>query len=90
VNRLLPENGAAAALLGKDYRDVVPLDAVSSQFGTSPFCVSVDFNDAFLVRTSTGAVYRAWTAANDGSGVRIQFAFLATIPPRIFFSGFEN
>lgn len=89
VNRLNPQNSAAFATLSKDYRTVVPADATTATFSTGPFCVAVDYLEPFLVRTITGATYRAWTAANEAAGVRIESALLTTIPVVIFANSFE-
>lgn len=89
VNRLNPQNSAAFATLSKDYRNIVPADATTAVFSTGPFCVDVDYLAPFLVRTITGATYRAWTAHNDAGGVRIESALLTTIPVVLFVSGFE-
>ena len=89
VNSLATQNLADYVLLSEDYRGVTPSDALGANFGTGTFCVEVDYLDAFLVRTSTGETYRAWTAGNDAGGVRIESALLVTIPPVIFADGFE-
>ncbi|HET6604612.1 MAG TPA: PKD domain-containing protein [Xanthomonadaceae bacterium] len=90
VNSLTTVNAADFKGVSKDYRDIVAADAQGGGYGSATFCVTVDYLDPFLVRTSTGAVYRAWTAANDGSGIRLEYALLTTVPLTIFANGFEN
>ena len=88
TNRLAHLNGTGNFTLAKDYRNVVAADASGVTYATGPFCVDVDFLSPFLVRTTSGAIYKAWTAGNDASGIRLQYALL--VPVTIFANGFEN
>jgi hypothetical protein len=89
-NKLTPVNDARYAFLGKDYRTVTVADAQAAAYTTSAggFCVDVDYVQPFLVLSSFGAVYRAWTAANDAGSVRIEYSLLLA-KERLFANGFD-
>ena len=89
-NKLTQQNGARYSLLNKDYRNVNAADASAAGYTTSAggFCVDVDYEQPFLVLSSFGAVYRAWTAANDAGSVRIEYSLLLA-KERLFANGFE-
>ena len=89
-NKLTPQNGALYSLLYKDYRNVTVADASAAQYSTSAggFCVDVDYEQAFLVLSSFGAVYRVWTAANDAGTVRFEYSLLLA-QERLFANGFQ-
>jgi PKD repeat protein len=90
ANKLVQQNGARWALIYKDYRNINLADAQGAVYTTAAggFCVDVDYLDGFLVLSSFGAVYRAWTAANDAGSVRIEYDLLIA-SERIFANGFQ-
>jgi len=83
--RLGTQNGSTYRIVGsKDYRNVVPADIAGGAFTTGFFCVAVDYLDPILVEASGNSIYKAWTAGNDASGVRIEFELLqAFVPPPV-------
>jgi len=89
-NKLTQQNGARFDLIYKDYRSIGLADVNGASFTTSPggFCVAVDYLEGFLVLSSFGAVYRAWTASNDAGSVRIEYGLLVA-KERFFADGFE-
>lgn len=81
VNQLHMLGSAKYMTLSKDYRNVTVADVGGGPAGSGDFCVNVDYLEAFLVKASSGAIYKAWTAGNDASGIRLEFALLQAAPP---------
>lgn len=81
VNQLHMLNSARYMLLYKDYRNVTVSDIGGGPVSTGDFCVNIDYLEAFLVKASSGAIYKAWTAGNDAGGIRLEFALLQAAPP---------
>ena len=90
VNQLHMLNGAKYMTLSKDYRNVSTADIGGGPISSGDFCVPVDFLEPFLVKASSGAIYKAWTAANDASGIRLEFALLQAAPPPVPVSNFSS
>lgn len=81
VNQLHMVNGAKYTFLNKDYRNITAADIGGGPISSGDFCVNVDYLEPFLVKASSGAIYKAWTAGNDVSGIRLEFALLQAAPP---------
>jgi len=88
VNQLHMLNGAKYTLLYKDYRTITASDIGGGPISSGDFCVNVDYLDGFLIKASSGAIYRAWTASNDAGGIRLEFALLQAAPPPVPVSNF--
>ncbi len=88
TNQLHMLNGAKYTLLYKDYRNITVADIGGGPISSGDFCVNVDYLEAFLVKASSGAIYKAWTAGNNASGVRLEFALLQAAPPPVPVSNF--
>ena len=89
-NKLTPANSAKVGLLSKDYRNVIAADALGATYGSyaGGFCVNVSYLEPFVVLSSFGSMYRAWTAANDAGSVRLEYSLLVS-QERIFANGFD-
>jgi len=89
-NKLTPANNAKVGLLSKDYRNVTGTDASGATYGSyaGGFCVNVNYLEPFVVLSSFGSMYRAWTAANDAGSVRLEYSLLVS-QERIFANGFD-
>lgn len=90
-NKLTPIDGSEYSPISKNYQSVTTSDALTAHFTASPggFCPLVSYYDAFLVLTSDGSIFRAWTAANDAGSIRIEYGLLIN-HERIFANGFDN
>ena len=88
VNQLHMLGSATYSLLYQDYRTITAADIGGGPISTGDFCVDVDYLQGFLVKTSSGAIYKAWTAGNDASGIRLEYALLQAAPPPVPVSGF--
>ena len=89
-NKLTPINGSEYSFLSKNYLDITTQDALDAHFspGAGGFCPTVSYYDGFLVLSSDGSIFRAWTAANDAGSVRIEYGLLIS-HERIFANGFD-
>lgn len=90
VNQLHMLGTAKYAFLYKDYRNVTAADIGGGPTSTGDFCVDIDYLQPFLVKASSGAIYKAWTAGNDSSGIRLQYDLLQAAPPPVPVSSFTS
>ena len=84
---LAPINGAGYATVSKAYASVTQTD-IPASFSTNAggFCTQ-DFpgnlGESFLVETTGGDVFRAWTPENTSANIRIQSEVLVDVAPRV-------
>jgi len=82
AHQFIVQNGSQRAAINKFYPDVVVSDAQTAVYNTLSFChPAADADNTMLVITSNNRFVKAWTPANDASGVRMQFEDLGGVTP---------